>query len=256
MKRRNPEHFAPSAPNKKPRIESQPKWFYAVKAGRKPGIYDSWAECYIQVNGHKGAVYKKFASYELASSFVTPSSVVVAPKQQPILSDAHLILENNVKNKPLEDKIVVWTDGACSNNGKANARGGVGVWFGDNDPRNVSERLKGKQTNQRAELMAGLRALVILREELSNPSSSNVNVRPSIEIITDSNYLVQGMTDWVEKWKKNGWVRKPMNEDLWRILDTARSGLDVTWTHVIGHSGVYGNEKADELATQGVLKSL
>lgn len=53
--------------------------------------------------------------------------------------------------------LVVWTDGACQGNGRDGAVAGVGVWFGEDDPRNISEKLEGKQTNQRAELMAAIR---------------------------------------------------------------------------------------------------
>jgi ribonuclease HI len=111
--------------------------FYAVRVGRKNGIFYTWDECKAQVNGYKGAVYKSFSSMDDALSFINESSVSTS-----IPPDT-------------TGYTVVYTDGACSGNGGSNARGGIGVFFGDNDPRNVSERFdRGIATNQRAEWLS------------------------------------------------------------------------------------------------------
>lgn len=145
--------------------------------------------------------------------------------------------------------IRVWTDGACKGNGKTSKlpRAGSGVYFGPGDPRNVSEPLPGdKQTNQRAEMHAAIRALEVLIEE---PRTTPV------EIITDSQYLIKGITTWIKGWKQRDWISsnfKPVaNRDLWEKLDALSSGRPVSWTHVKGHSDDPGNEAADRLATQG-----
>ncbi|ORX86483.1 RnaseH-domain-containing protein [Basidiobolus meristosporus CBS 931.73] len=149
-------------------------------------------------------------------------------------------------NDPAQQKIVVYTDGSSRGNGQANPRAGVGVYWGDNDPRNVSERLEGRQTNQRAEITAALRAIQTSGDDKS-----------VLEIRTDSNYVIQSMTQWVYGWLKKGW-KGVTNKDLLQELHTAiqkREGK-IIWTHIRGHTGVYGNEMADKLANLGTEKPL
>ena len=139
---------------------------------------------------------------------------------------------------------VAWTDGACSNNqSKKSAKGGVGVYFGPNHALNISEPLTGmKQTNQRAELTAVIRALETYRDA-------------DMYIITDSLYAINGATAWIKKWKKNKWMNsgaKPVsNRDLWEQLDGLIEGRQVRFHWVKGHSTDEGNIAADRLATAG-----
>lgn len=141
--------------------------------------------------------------------------------------------------------LVVYIDGAAPGNGTANCRAGIGIYFGPNHPANVSERmLQLPATNQRAEVYAAIRALQIIPQDYA------------VEFRTDSNYLVQAVTDWSRKWRVNGFqgTKGPVqNADLFRtllhMLDS-RSG-PVLWTHVRGHSGDPGNEAADRLAVAG-----
>ena len=99
-------------------------------------------------------------------------------------------------------------------------------------------------TNNRMELMAAISAL----EALKRPSK--------VELHTDSNYVKNGVTAWIHGWKKNGWKtadKKPVkNAELWQRLDTARKAHDVDWRWVKGHAGHVENERADELARQGM----
>jgi len=145
---------------------------------------------------------------------------------------------------------VIYTDGSSRGNGRKGARAGVGVFFGDNDPRNVSEPLEGpKQTNQRAELTAGLKAL-----RLATPGKP-------IEIRTDSRYLIQGITSWVPNWRNRGWKTSTgasvENQDLFKAIneEVEHRSSPITWTHVSAHTGIYGNEMADHLAVQGAENS-
>ncbi|RMH41977.1 MAG: ribonuclease HI [Alphaproteobacteria bacterium] len=143
-------------------------------------------------------------------------------------------------------EIIAYTDGACSGNP---GPGGWGVLLvareGD---RVLKEReLKGGEpetTNNRMELMAAIKAL----EALDRPSE--------ITIVTDSVYVRSGITDWLAKWKRNGWRtagRKPVkNEDLWRRLDEAAARHTVHWKWVKGHAGHPENERADALARAGM----
>lgn len=141
----------------------------------------------------------------------------------------------------------IYTDGCCLKNGKQDAIGGIGVFFGDNDNRNISKKLDGlKQTNNRAELMAVIEALKV--KEISLP----------ITIYTDSKYVQNGITTWIKNWKKNYWKtstgKDVLNSDLWISLDllvNKYSCNDLKFIHCKAHCGIYGNEEADRLAKNG-----
>ena len=139
-------------------------------------------------------------------------------------------------------KIVeIYTDGACRGNP---GPGGWGVWLKRGDAE--KELFGGEQetTNNRMELMAAIQALEILNQPCA------------VKLCSDSKYVLQGITEWMVNWKKRGWktaAKKPVkNEDLWRRLDSAMQKHEIDWTWVKGHSGNPGNERADQLANQGI----
>ncbi len=139
-------------------------------------------------------------------------------------------------------KIVeIYTDGACRGNP---GPGGWGVWLKYVDTEKVLYGGEQETTNNRMELMAAIQALEILKYPCS------------IKLHSDSKYVLQGITEWMANWKKRGWktaAKKPVkNEDLWRRLDEAMQKHTINWTWVKGHSGNVGNEKADQLANQGI----
>ncbi|SMX25103.1 ribonuclease HI [Boseongicola aestuarii] len=139
-----------------------------------------------------------------------------------------------------------FTDGACSGNP------GPGGWGALLQARDgdvvVKERpLSGGEaltTNNRMELLAAINALEALARDTA------------ITIVTDSTYVKNGVTSWIHGWKRNGWktsAKKPVkNDDLWKRLDEAQSRHDVTWEWVKGHAGHPENERADELAREGM----
>ena len=143
-------------------------------------------------------------------------------------------------------ELFAYTDGACSGNP------GPGGWGAILIARDGETELKrrelsggeGLTTNNRMELMAAISAL----EALERPSP--------ITLITDSVYVKDGITKWVHGWKRNGWktaAKKPVkNEDLWQRLDAAVARHDVRWEWVKGHAGHPENERADELAREGM----
>lgn len=142
--------------------------------------------------------------------------------------------------------LFAYTDGACSGNP---GPGGWGALLRAMDGATlIKERsLKGGEantTNNRMELLAAINAL----EALGKPSR--------LTIVTDSQYVKNGVTSWIHNWKRNGWktsARKPVkNADLWQRLDTAQARHDVTWEWVKGHAGHPENERADELARAGM----
>lgn len=142
--------------------------------------------------------------------------------------------------------LFAYTDGACSGNP---GPGGWGALLVARDGETVlrTRELSGGEpdtTNNRMELLAAINAL----EALERPSA--------LTVITDSAYVKGGITQWMTGWKRNGWktsTRQPVkNEDLWRRLDTAQARHQVAWKWVKGHAGHPENERADELAREGM----
>lgn len=137
--------------------------------------------------------------------------------------------------------VVIYTDGACRGNP---GPGGWGALLRYNDKTRELYGGERKTTNNRMELTAAIEALEALKRACP------------VELHTDSNYLRQGMTQWLPRWKRNGWktaAKKPVkNADLWQRLEAACARHDVEWHWVKGHSGNPGNEAADTLANRGI----
>jgi ribonuclease HI len=141
-------------------------------------------------------------------------------------------------------EVVIYTDGACSGNP------GPGGWGAVLIKGSAERDMCGGEaptTNNRMEMMAAIQALEALK-------------RPCVvELHTDSQYLRQGITEWIHGWKARGWKtadKKPVkNEDLWRRLDEARARHQVVWKWVKGHNGHPLNERADALARQGLIEA-
>ena len=134
-------------------------------------------------------------------------------------------------------QVDVFTDGACSGNPGPGGWGAILRSGAHEKEISGGERMT---TNNRMELMAAIRAL----EALSKPST--------VILHTDSKYVMDGITQWLPRWKKNGWKtadKKPVkNEDLWRALEAECARHEVTWRWVRGHNGHAENERADALA--------
>tara|TARA_B100000941_G_scaffold288857_1_gene266629 strand:+ start:782 stop:1213 length:432 start_codon:yes stop_codon:yes gene_type:complete len=137
--------------------------------------------------------------------------------------------------------IKVYTDGACKGNP---GPGGWGVYIMF---KNEEKDLYGgnpETTNNQMEMQAALEALKYLKDE-----------DEAIKLYTDSNYLRQGITDWIHKWKLNNWrtaSKKPVaNRDLWIEISDLNEKMNVEWNWVKGHAGDPGNERADQLANMG-----
>ena len=135
------------------------------------------------------------------------------------------------------DTVDIFTDGACSGNP------GPGGWAAILRWRDTEKELSGyaaDTTNNRMEMMAAIQGVEALKQ--------GVGAR----LYTDSTYVRDGITRWIERWKRNGWrtaAKKPVkNEDLWRRLDAALEGHQVEWRWVKGHSGHVENERCDQLA--------
>ena len=138
-------------------------------------------------------------------------------------------------------RVEIFTDGACSGNPGPGGWGAI-LRFGE-----ATRELNGgaeETTNNRMELTAAIEAL-------------NALTRPcDVVLTTDSVYVKDGITAWIDGWKRRGWKnskKEPVkNKDLWKALDAARDRHRVEWRWVKGHAGDPGNERADALANKGV----
>lgn len=134
----------------------------------------------------------------------------------------------------------IWTDGACKGNPGIGGWGALLVWG-----QHRKELFGGSMlaTNNQMELTAVIKALSVLNRSCP------------VIIHTDSAYVKNGMTQWIDGWKRKGWRtadKKPVkNVELWQALDALVAKHDVQWRWVKGHAGDPGNEKADELANLG-----
>jgi ribonuclease HI len=137
--------------------------------------------------------------------------------------------------------VVMYTDGACSGNP---GPGGWGAVLISGKHRKELFGGEADTTNNRMEMMAVIRGAEALKNGYS------------VDIYTDSTYVMKGVTEWIEGWKKRGWrtaSKQPVkNVDLWKRLEQALDRHEVNWHWVKGHSGVPENERADELARKGI----
>lgn len=147
--------------------------------------------------------------------------------------------------KKSEQKIVIYTDGACRGNP------GPGGWGASLSYNGHSKTLYGSEkvtTNNRMELMAAIRALEALKRDCL------------VDLYTDSKYVLKGITEWLPDWKRRGWktaAKKPVkNAELWQRLDEAQQNHQINWYWVKGHTGDPGNEEVDALANQAIDEML
>lgn len=267
--------------------------FYAVANGRNCGIFNTWNECNAQVEGFSNARFKKFKTKQEAEQFCienapkTSSSNTQGNKTSLNSCQKGSSKTNFQSNKPKTTKFVnnsskfshykpgnsnstdaiVYTDGACIENGKRGARAGkqnfniifyiinfcfilgIGIYWGENDEFNVSQPLKGRQTNNRAEIQAAVLAI----------QQAKKRGYKSLTIRTDSMFMINSITAWIDKWIRTNWQLStggPVKnkEDFINLLD-AMKGIDVHWEKVRAHCGIKGNEMADKFARDGVLKN-
>ena len=177
--------------------------------------------------------------------------------------------ENNDESESQRQVHKVFTDGSTFNNGKKKMKqyGGIGVFFGDGDSRNVSRILEGsKITNNVAELTACLTAIEIIT------SMNDYSLMDSVVIYTDSEYMINSITKWAHSWIKNNWQtknKKPVqNKDLILKIYNLHKKHNIYFKHVKAHQSMpsnkysnayklwYGNHMADKLATDASTLSM
>ncbi len=235
--------------------------YYAVKIGYQTGIYNNWVDCKKQVDGFKGAVYKSFKTNEEANNYLNDVKIVKIDKNDIKINKTN---KNNIvkakkgktikyKNgdyKPILEKfdVIFYSDGSS-----VNYVGGYGfVVLTMNEDLSVNlihqafGHVYGHCTNVAAELYAIYYAL----KYLSKTDYKKILIR------SDSETSIKSLTEWIHKWRKNGYLtvkKEPiLNKDL--IIDVSKllEPLTVTFEHIISHEGEYYNEMADQLADKGV----
>jgi ribonuclease HI len=207
--------------------------FYAVARGREVGVFATWAECQQSVKGFKGALFCKTETREEAEAFVGQGTKTL--------------------DRTLDkDTVYVYTDGSCLHNGYKNASAGIGIFFGPGDPRNVSTTIKGKQTNNTAELTALVVAYSILEKEIQEGMQ--------VTLVSDSEYAIRCVTSYGRKCETTGWPEIPNRELVQRAYGLYRDKPNVHFLHVKAHTGKQdihsiGNAHADLLAGQASIKA-
>lgn len=255
--------------------------YYAVTNGKEIGIYSSWTQAGDSVLGFAKAKFKGFCTYSEAAACMSSSgysdfnvfdgentysrsayeqsrghrSCTLDTNTMEHESTEKDASENEGVDVQIDQNIehqdtipTVYIDGSCIRNGASTAQAGYGLFWGDQHPWNCSHLLPqdSAATNNKAELAAAIKALQVARDH---------NLERLI-VYSDSNYVIQGVTEWIYKWNENGWKtaggEDVKNKDIWMELANLAqdSKIKITWKHVAAHSGIPGNEEADKLAVK------
>jgi ribonuclease HI len=141
----------------------------------------------------------------------------------------------------MDEKVIIYTDGACSGNPGIGGYGAVLLYKQNRKEIYGNDKYT---TNNRMELTGVIKALSFLKRKCS------------VSVYTDSQYVKKGITEWIKKWKRNNWKTSKkqdvLNKELWQELDELVSKHDIEWFWVKGHNNTELNERADELARQGI----
>ena len=245
--------------------------YYAVHVGRQSGIYNTWNECQAQVKGFPHAIYKKCSSQEEAAHFVkhgrrvkkSTTQHAMAPKKQATRTSLTKLVWPFVPPSDFKPDIVVYTDGGFRKVSTKGRMASMGVYFGPNDPRNVSTRIRPehtggthKHTNNVGELCAILQALDILEKEIYTQHTN-------VLIGTDSRYAIMCATTYGAKCAPGGVKandntvpNKPLVLKLHNKIVEAKG--HVHFLHIYAHTTrndvhSIGNRAADELATRALI---
>ncbi|XP_072490425.1 ribonuclease H1-like [Notamacropus eugenii] len=146
------------------------------------------------------------------------------------------------------DPNTVYIKGSCKNNGREEARGGIGVYWEPNHYLNTSGTHSGRQTNQSASLEAATRGI-------EQAKAQNID---RLTVFTDNQLITKGMNEWIDKWKENGWKtsknKDVVHKDQFEKLDEMTRDMKVEWKYVPARSKVEGNVQARRLAREATRK--
>jgi len=157
----------------------------------------------------------------------------------------------------MEASLRIYSDGGCSGNPGPGGWAYIMVLETFQGPKILEEKSGGEKdtTNNRMELRAVIESLRALKAAHDNPRSA---LPRRAVILTDSQYVQKGITEWIHKWKKNAWRtsdKKPVkNQELWMELDSLAGGLSLEWEWVQGHAGIEYNERCDRMTQEEIAK--
>ncbi|XP_056620367.1 ribonuclease H1 isoform X2 [Triplophysa dalaica] len=267
-------------------------FFYAVRNGFRPGVYNTWDECKQQVDKFPSAIFKKFATEEDALAFVTsqakatctgrseafdpevlpprniPSSSKIVPlgskRTREDFEDEGGSRGKRVKliEPPQPAASAVSSDGftymgdavVVYTDGCCSANGKIGARAGIGVywGRDHSLNVAERLPGRQTNQRAELQAACKALEQAIEMNFTKV------VLYTDSMFTINGITSWVKNWKMNGWKLKSggivINKEDFEKLDKLNAKLDVVWMHIRGHAGFTGNEEADRLSREGAAK--
>lgn len=159
----------------------------------------------------------------------------------PMLRVVKQAQKSPIKKGTMGKKTTIYTDGACSRNGSSSgdARAGIGVYWPGNSSNNISRRIGGRQTNQRAEIKAASEGIRQARDQ----GYSEVTVR------TDSQYVKNAAESWIPNWERSGWSKPVVNKQEFQDLKSSMEGIKVNFEKVPSEMNA-----ADPLAREGAMK--
>ena len=215
--------------------------YYAVAKGRNVGIYNFWNDAKEQVLNYKGAIFKSFKNEKDAEDYILN-----------INSCNSDFFENIYTKYDIKEvDYFVYTDGSCLNNGNIKSLAGIGIYFDQNNAKNVSKIIENdlKQINNSAELSAILEAYEIIKNDLNNKK---------ICIFTDSEYSIKCATSYGEKCEKSNWEKNIPNKELvMEIFNIYKNNPNLKLQHIKAHTNSQdihsiGNANADKLAYNAI----
>ncbi|MCQ4923281.1 ribonuclease H family protein [Tissierella carlieri] len=199
------------------------KFYYAVRKGKTPGIYETWGKCEEQVKGYSGAEYKKFPTYEEALSFIDGGN-----------EEIELLDENQLK----ENEAIAYVDGSFD---IRNSTYSYGVVFITLDGK---ETYSGREDNE---------GLAEMRNVSGEIKGAMVAMDLAIENGKDTLYLHFDYTG-IEQWAKGNWKTNKDGTKFYKeFYDSIRDKLNVVFIKVKAHSGIEYNEEADKLAKEAII---
>lgn len=160
------------------------------------------------------------------------------------------IFDLETNEEIIESDYYVYTDGACSNNGRENAMAGIGIFLGQDDPRNVSELVEGKQSNNTAELTALIKTWPIIEKDILDGKK--------VTIVSDSIYAIRCVSSYGEKCAQNCWKKDIPNKELVKVAyEIYKDNKNVEFMHIKAHTDnqdvhSIGNDGADSLANKAI----
>ena len=215
--------------------------YYAVAKGHNMGIYNVWNDAKEQVLNYKGAIFKSFKNEKDAEDYILN------------INSCNTDFFENIYTKYdiKEVDYFVYTDGSCYNNGNINSLAGIGIYFDENNIKNLSKLIESsnKQTNNTAELMAIIEAYEIIKNDLNSKK---------ICIFTDSEYSIKCATSYGEKCKLSNWIKNIPNKELvMEIYNIYNSNNNLMLKHIKAHTNLQdihsiGNANADKLAYNAI----